>query len=1125
MRSKIIVSKSDTITLDTLTIIPETLIITDDIGEIINNKSYYLDTNNSAIILKNNAIKFPIKITYKVFPFDLKTPYFHKEMGSKLKKNNEEIDFFSYYKEKELKDNVLGLSSFQKDGSISRAVSVGNKQSLSVMSHMNLQIIGNISPELQLIASISDDNIPIQPDGNTQQLQDFDKVFIQLKHKNGQITAGDFEMKNPNSYFLRYHKKAQGANASVNLKLANDQKLQVYGGIALSRGKYARNIITGIEGNQGPYKLTGANFERAIIILSGTEKVYIDGKEMQRGQNYDYIINYNTSEISFTPKVPINKDSRISIEFQYSDRNYARYLANVGFNFSSKKLKLATHYYTETDLKDQALDQELTEAQLQLLYGIGDSLHKAISPAADSIGFNGDQVLYKKIDSLGFSPVYIHSTSADSAFYQLSFSMLGAGNGNYVQIKSDANGRVFKWVAPINGIKQGDYEPVVLLITPTKKQIVTNILEYKIFKNTKIFGEFTVSDEDLNLFSPYNDENNIGMAYKVGVENKLFLGTNKNWNLVSKADYEHIDKSFSPIERFRSVEFNRDWNIKQIQKKDQKKIAAELLLKNRKSSFLKYKFQNYWVDGFYSGIQNVFDTKLIKNRWKLQANISKTNTEESQRNTSFLRHKLNIEKAFSFATIGAAEEGENNRFMLKQSDTLFKNSYKYQQYKFYLKNADTSKHRIQLHYKYRDDYNASIVNLHNSMRANEFGLQYSLVKSRNNKLTLLANYRKLAIIDSSYTNFKPEETAMGRIEHFINLAKGSIRANSFFELGSGMESRKDFSYIEVAAGQGVYSWNDYNNNGVKELNEFEIAAFKDQANYIRIYMPSSEYVKTYNNSFSTSIAISPSRVWRKSNSRILKAISHFSNQLIFRSSLKTLNSEWQNIINPFFQNINDTALMSLNTSLRNTFYFNRGHSKYGIDYTFLKNKNKVLMMNGYQGISRNEHLIKFRWNINRVFLLQLESKLGNKISFSDFFKDKEFDIQYIKGIGRISYQPNKVLRFTIPISMENKENDLAFGGQKSETISFGLQAKYSMLSKGSWTASIESIDVSYSEPVNGAIAFEMLQGFMPGKNYTWIVNYQRNLMNNLQLNIVYNGRKSKDSDIIHIGSVQLRAFF
>jgi len=88
------------------------------------------------------------------------------------------------------------------------------------------------------------------------------------------------------------------------------------GSFAISRAKFNRFTLNVQEGNQGPYKVPGANGERFIIVESGSERVYEDGILLKRGKDHDYTISYDRAEISFTEKKLITTTSRTIVARQ-----------------------------------------------------------------------------------------------------------------------------------------------------------------------------------------------------------------------------------------------------------------------------------------------------------------------------------------------------------------------------------------------------------------------------------------------------------------------------------------------------------------------------------------------------------------------------------------------------------------------------------------------------------------------------------------------------------------------------------------------------------------------------------------------------------------------------------------
>jgi len=1108
----------DTIVIDTFSVNPRTF-------QILNN-------NKESVSLDYKLLPYKGLVVFLDIPYDTLIFNYHPlliDFSKKYYKHpislNRTIEQKQYHPSLNIINTVNSNNLFQgtklnRTGSISRGLMVGNNQDFSLNSNLNLQLSGMISPTMKILASVTDDNIPIQPQGNTQQLQDFDKVFIEVSDQKWKLTAGDFWIKNKDSYFLKYHKRGQGIHLKNKIIGNNNIEIDVENSASISKGKFGRNVIQGIEGNQGPYRLYGNENESFIIILSGTENVYIDGVLLKRGQNNDYIIDYNTSEISFTANTLINKDKRIIVEFQYSDKNYARSLLQSSTTIKKNNSSFYIHGYGEQDSKNQPLQLDFDLLDRQTLENIGDNIDLAIGSGIDSVDFNQATNLYQKLDSLGYE-VYQYSTNEQQAVYMLTFSNVGQGNGNYKIKENNALGKVFEWIAPDtisfgSIIKNGDYSPIKKLVTPKKRQIIS-VGGKTIWSGNSLSYELSTSNMDLNTFSAINNEDNIGFAGLVNFENKNTL--KEKWELNQQYRIESISKDYRRIERFREVEFERNWNIQNlITTKDQLLSSAKINLKHLENGLFQYQLNSYFIKDEFNGYKNDFKIK-----WNKKVNLNFDGSlmnSDGQFNTSFLRHKTDLFIPIKGFKLGFKDINENNQFFI--ADTLNNNSYRFYDWKVYIENYDSTKNRIQFFYQERYDWFKDRSILKKATKAISPGLMVGISSRKNFNLNYSLAYRMLQS-DSSLTNILPENSLASRLNYNLKLLKGGINTNSFLEIGSGLELQKEFIYIEVPAGQGVYTWNDYNDNGIKELNEFEIAAFSDQATYIRVFTPNNNYVKIYSFQYNQNLNIDFKRII-DGKTMVEKFLNKFYNQTAVNTHKKTNDLDLQTLLNPLV-NADNPIIQQMSNSLRNSLFFNRSSSKYSVELATQLFANKNLLINGTDFISTNKDQIKFRWNMNKSFMLNSQLTKEIKKNSSTYMANRNYDIENMEINNRISFQPNTLFRVAINGRYSEKRNSIEYGNEKAFINDIGIELRRSKRDKGLLNGELHLVNINYNGESSSTIGFEMLEGLQLGKNITWKLGFQKNMSNNIQISINYNGRKSEENRAIHTGSMQMRAFF
>ncbi len=1135
---------SDTLVLDSLSLVPGSITFktfpqSDSANAPEINYKYH------ALIFKNKKPDSLI-VSYKRFPYNFEAKYFHKNPNNLYRDLSRPNNPYTInYNTRGGPDNLLQNDGLNKNGNISRGISFGNNQDVVVNSNLNLQVSGKLTPEVDLLMAATDNNIPFQADGTTAQLQEFDKVFIQLSNAGTKLVVGDYQLARPqSSYFMNFYKRAQGVYLDNTYRDSAAKAplifhTQVSG--AVSRGKFSRQVFFGAENNQGPYRLQGANNELFIIILSGTEKIYIDGKLLQRGQENDYIIDYNTAELTFTARQLITKDKRIVAEFQYAERNYARSLFFFSEEVQASRSKFYVNVYSEQDNRNRPLQQTLTQDQKDILIAVGDTLDKAVYTGVQRSDFNNSNVFYRKTDTLVnsvlYQDVYVYSTNPDTAKYTLKFSNVGAGKGNYNQVSSAANGKVFAWSAPVNNVPQGSYEPVIPLVTPKQSQMVTGGFSYSVTPDNLVNVEGVYTKNDINRFSTSDKGNDEGSGVKIISRNQTRLrmdSAKQETKLLYNVNYEFLQKQFRQIERFRSIEFDRDWNrpLTGIILNDQHLASAELGVQKSSGAGLTYALNLFNEGTDYKGIRhNVTGNYKIKG-FSTGYTGSYLTTEDALngQNTQFYRHKILAAQRAGKIKLAYSDEFENNRFKNSKSDSLLPRAYQFWEWEGSISNADSAKNNIKLFYRERLDKLNYGNMLRDSTKATNVGMQASIFSVKNNPITVLVTYRQLELKNVVGTALTPDNTLLNRVEYNPHWFNGFITSSLFYETGYGLENKKEFYYLEVAPGQGQYAWMDYNGNSVKELNEFETALFSDQARYIRIYTPTNQYVKVLQNQLSVSLNIRPSSLIRAPKTAAARFVNRWMLQTAMRVDNKINDNNGLDNYNPLAP-VNGTLLIASNNNLRQSLFFNQSSAVFGADYTFINNRSRQILINGMEERNLQSHEIKWRFNFFKAWSVNSDNTMSIKQNTSEFFPLRNYFIEGFETEQRLIFQPNTVFRTSMIYKYTDKKNTARGteitkpGFQKAFLNTFGLELKYNETEKGSLTGTVNFIKILYNDDLSSSISYEMLNGLSTGDNFTWELVYQRNLNSNIQISINYNGRKTPGANTVHLGGAQIRAFF
>ena len=1091
------------------------------------------------IIKSGKPERLQLIITYRNYPFDIADSYSRFEVVNKL-----DTAVGDSVKVAEIKtdivDDIFSGTDLQKSGSIFRGFTLGNGRDLTLQSGFRLQLNGKLSDDIDITAALTDESTPIQPEGNTQKLQEIDKVFIELRSSNITTTLGDIEVNFTGSDFFNFSKKLQGAKGYGTL-----DKTDLFLTGAISRGRFNSNSFNGVDGVQGPYRLIGADNEVNIVVIAGSEKVYLDGILMIRGESNDYVIDYSNGQIKFTNRRLITNASRIVVDFEYSDKKYSRsFIAGqTRTSLLNDRIKLSVSYLRERDDPSKPIDFVLSDSDKTIISNAGDNKFNAsrtgvVFVGRDSLGNSLGLYIQRDtiINSSGFTK-YIYAPGDTAALYQVTFSFVGAGKGDYNSLSSNAY--VFA------GIGQGGYMPLVFFPLPVAYQSADIGLEFRLAKSFSLFVEGTASDFDANLLSNVDDTENRGGAFTSTLffnpapGSRLKLGSLDLGEVQFSIKQRVINKLYNAVDRLNRVEYDRIWDIQDSLKLTEVTTEAGLFLKPREFISINTTGGRIKRGDIFNSMRGSVDLRFKGDSLgapsvNYYADYITSKDFSIDYGGNWIRQNGNIDyklKPFTNPKWGKYNvlfefNSEDKQIRSLAYDTANIGSFRFYEFKPKLMITDLLNLDLSYQFNYRLDdifYSGSLARQSNSY--------INTIGARLKNLDFISASGDIVFYDKKYTEefknlgFLDSRTVLVTSQSNIWFLNRGVNTNLFYKVSSERTAKQEVVFIAVPIGQGNYRYiGDINNNGLQDENEFVLTTF--DGDYIKILRPTDQLFPTTDLQSSASLNIVPSRFVRLSGESILKSVL---NNVTFDSYVsvaeKSKDPIQRNIYLLKFSSFqNDQNTIAGVTTVQQDIGIFENFEYFGLKLRFVQRKGFNQYFSGNERILNIERTTRLRLSFTQDLALVTDYVTGVERNFAPNVVIRNWNINNEGVSSEVIYKPEPNIETGFKIQLKRAKDVSPASPTQADINIQTFRLTYAFSGKGSIRSEVSRNEALVS--TNPAfLPFDLTKGLVVGKSYFWSLNFEYRISNFIQATINYFGRAENKSKVIHTGTAEIRAYF
>lgn len=1007
------------------------------------------------------------------------------------------------------------------EGYADQTMGVGQEALGNPAGNVNLTIEGPLYRGINLQAHIADRALPFQPEGTSTNLSGVDQIYVKVYDTAWAIQAGDILMQEKRGHFIRYNSQNKGVAALWNGQYKGWDSINTQVAMGAAKGQFERTQVQPQEGIQGPYLLNGARNFAQIVILAGSERVYVDGKEMSRGITNDYTIDYNRGTVTFTPQCPIRGNSRIVVEYETAERLFTRFTTATALAAKNRKgWLIAARGYVEHDLPTTIARNFEGSDALQLLETLPATGQKQLAipkePTRNGMEEDGYLLVDTVVEGSEYAIFSYRSAGVEAKLYELPFSYVGAGKGDYLLAQGSENRTIYLWVKPINGIPQGDYAPGIALQAPSTQALVEASVEKSWEEKRSTVGlHAAFSSYNGNSLAKGSKENSVALNFYQSSRIARYGGD----GLYLNSEGQWIFSGFRHFERFLPVEFYRGWGENEPIDAGGWGNAAVELLSNAKIGSASLRGEMLMLHAVNAG--RVTATLNLKpGLWFLRANLQSLLSGGEGKKSSRGEGDLAIGRRLGKFTLSTLGNTQYKRAIDGPIDPT-NPDYAHATGGLAVRFNDSTRVATELQLLYRADWDTLQNQLIPRQHALEGRLKAQVTLPQNGNINATLNAKKIAPLNPAWSNTL-KQNLLAQIYAMQPFWRQRITLSIEQSLSSEALPKWQLHYLPVQMGMGTHEWRDLNSDGTPQLEEFLPAQHRDRASYILQMVPSLQMQRALAGNSAFSLRINPRPDGRSIDSTTRWWL-RFDITLQAQHRAKRTDGHWGKLFDPT-AGAGDSELPERGRDFALSVSLNQNAKPLSLTYILSLNDGKQELAQGAEHHSALLHLLTLSTPLVPGFGARIEGKRTENRQERPYAQLKQREV--LEGWGAetaLIWRGKNGQKHEIAATMRWLSAGKEDSNVRAQTYGYSGVVPFAKR----WQTELkgEYGHVKNQEASFNALTYQALRGASAGHNFTFETSVRYKITESIEATLSYNFRKNGTANAVHSGFLQARATF